>query len=189
MPFIISGVGMGLFFAPVANVVLSAVRPHEEGQASGANNAIREVGGVFGVAVLASVFSAFGGYTSPQAFTDGMKPAILIGAAFVAVGSVASFAIPKLRRMADPGAGTRGVAHRRRRAGAGPRLTFRVGQVPTTLSHPSWPGGMSAGPFAYTDARVPRPICRSRASARRPIAVRGRGGGDGSLAPRLWRPR
>ena len=60
MPFVISGIGMGLFFAPVANVVLSAVRPSEEGQASGANNAIREVGGVFGVAVLASVFQRHG---------------------------------------------------------------------------------------------------------------------------------
>jgi hypothetical protein len=48
--------GMALFFAPVDNVVLSAVLPSEAGQASGANNAIREAGGVFGVAVLASVF-------------------------------------------------------------------------------------------------------------------------------------
>ena len=39
-------IGMGMFFAPVANVVLSAVRPVEEGKASGTNNAIREVGGV-----------------------------------------------------------------------------------------------------------------------------------------------
>ena len=61
-PFTLSGIGMGLFFAPVANVVLSSVRPEEEGQASGANNAIRELGGVFGVAVLASVFSHYGGY-------------------------------------------------------------------------------------------------------------------------------
>ena len=98
VPFIISGIGMGLFFAPVANVVLSAVRPFEEGQASGANNAIREVGGVFGVAVLASVFSAFGGYASPQAFVDGLQPAVLVGALFVAVGSVAAFAIPRSAR-------------------------------------------------------------------------------------------
>ena len=62
IPFILSGVGMALFFAPVANVVLSAVRPEEEGQASGANNAIRELGGVFGVAVLASIFAHYGGY-------------------------------------------------------------------------------------------------------------------------------
>ncbi len=58
------GSGMALFFAPVANVVLSSVRPEEEGQASGANNAIRELGGVFGVAVLASIFSHYGGYGS-----------------------------------------------------------------------------------------------------------------------------
>ncbi|HYI23267.1 MAG TPA: DHA2 family efflux MFS transporter permease subunit [Candidatus Limnocylindrales bacterium] len=95
IPFVISGIGMGLFFAPVANVVLSAVRPSEEGQASGANNAIREVGGVFGVAVLASVFSATGSYVSPQAFVDGLQPAVLVGALVVAVGSVAAFAIPR----------------------------------------------------------------------------------------------
>ena len=41
-PFILSGIGMGMFFAPVANIVLSAVRRDEEGKASGANNAIRE---------------------------------------------------------------------------------------------------------------------------------------------------
>ena len=66
IPFILSGVGMALFFAPVANVVLSSVAPEEEGQASGANNAIRELGGVFGVAVLASVFAHYGGYASGE---------------------------------------------------------------------------------------------------------------------------
>ncbi len=97
IPFFISGIGMALFFAPVANVVLSAVRPQEEGKASGANNAIREVGGVFGVAVLASVFSSVGGYGSAQAFTDGMTAAVYIGAAVVALGAVAAFAIPGKR--------------------------------------------------------------------------------------------
>ena len=40
--FVVSGVGMSLFFAPVANVVLGSVRRDQEGIASGANNAIRE---------------------------------------------------------------------------------------------------------------------------------------------------
>ena len=62
VPFILAGIGMGLFFAPIANVVLSAVRPEQEGKASGATNTIREVGGVFGVAVLAAIFSANGDY-------------------------------------------------------------------------------------------------------------------------------
>ena len=72
---------MALFFAPVANVVLSSVRRVEEGQASGANNAIRELGGVFGVAVLASVFAHYGGYTSGTTFVNGMTPAVYVGAA------------------------------------------------------------------------------------------------------------
>jgi EmrB/QacA subfamily drug resistance transporter len=101
-PFILAGVGMGMFFAPVANVVLSAVRPAEEGQASGANNAIRELGGVFGVAVLASVFARLGGYQSGDAFVDGMNPAILVGAAVVALGAVAAFAIPRRRAAKVP---------------------------------------------------------------------------------------
>ena len=50
----------------------SAVRREEEGKASGANNAIREVGGVFGVAVLASLFTRYGGYESPATFIDGL---------------------------------------------------------------------------------------------------------------------
>src|SRR4051795_3248428 len=95
IPFVLSGVGMAMYFAPVANVVLSSVTPEEEGQASGANNAIRELGGVFGVAVLASLFAHYGGYTSGEAFVDGMTPAVYAGAAIVALGSLAAFAIKR----------------------------------------------------------------------------------------------
>src|SRR5205807_2728444 len=102
IPFVLSGIGMALFFAPVANVVLGAVRPEEEGQASGANNAIRELGGVFGVAVLASVFSHYGGYQSGAAFVSGLTPAVWIGAALVGVGSLAALAIPSRRRGQAP---------------------------------------------------------------------------------------
>ena len=76
-------------------------RPSEEGQASGANNAIRELGGVFGVAVLASVFSSYGGYESGQAFVDGLIPAVWVGAVVVALGAVAALFIPRKRRFAE----------------------------------------------------------------------------------------
>jgi EmrB/QacA subfamily drug resistance transporter len=99
--FIIAGTGMSLFFAPTANVVLSAVAPEEEGRASGANNTIREIGGVFGVAVLASVFSANGGYTSPQSFVDGMVPAVWVGAGVLAVAVVAALFVPSKRRLEE----------------------------------------------------------------------------------------
>jgi EmrB/QacA subfamily drug resistance transporter len=97
-PFALSGIGMGLFFAPIANIVLSSVRREEEGQASGANNAVRELGGVFGVAVLASLFAQYGGYSSGTAFVNGMTPAVYVGAAVVALGSIAAFAIKRPRR-------------------------------------------------------------------------------------------
>jgi len=97
-PFVLSGIGMALYFAPVANVVLSAVRPIEEGQASGANNAIRELGGVFGVAVLASVFAHYGGYATGQTFVDGLTPAIYVGAVLVAAGALAALGIQRKRQ-------------------------------------------------------------------------------------------
>jgi MFS family permease len=96
--FVVSGIGMALFFAPVANVVLSSVRREEEGKASGTNNAIRELGGVFGVAILASVFSRYGGYETPATFVDGLVPAVWVGAAVVAAGAAAALLIPRRRQ-------------------------------------------------------------------------------------------
>ncbi|MFJ4836120.1 DHA2 family efflux MFS transporter permease subunit [Streptomyces sp. NPDC088747] len=94
---IFSGIGMGLYFAPAAALVMSSVRPSEQGIASGANNALREVGGALGIAVLASVFSARGGYESAQRFVDGISPALWVGAAVVGVGAVAAALLPRRR--------------------------------------------------------------------------------------------
>jgi EmrB/QacA subfamily drug resistance transporter len=93
--FIVSGTGMAMFFAPVATMVLGTVSREEEGIASGATNALRELGGVFGVAVLASVFAAHGGYTSGLAFVDGLRPAVAVGAAGVFLAALALLAVPR----------------------------------------------------------------------------------------------
>ncbi len=123
VPFILAGIGMGLFFAPVANVVLSAVRPEEEGQASGANNALREIGGVFGVAVLAAIFANQGGYGAPQTFVDGLKPAMWVGAVVVGIGAFLSLLIPKPERQRDAA------------AEAIPSFAGMGSCVPTTIQH------------------------------------------------------
>jgi EmrB/QacA subfamily drug resistance transporter len=94
VPFVMAGAGMALVFAPSANAVLSSVRGDQAGQASGANNAIREVGGVLGVAVLASVFTSAGSYASPHAFVAGLLPALWVGTAVLAVGAVIVLALP-----------------------------------------------------------------------------------------------
>src|SRR5215208_42152 len=95
--FVMGGTGMALVFAPAANAVLSAVRPEQAGQASGATNAIRELGGVLGVAVLAAVFTGAGGFESPQAFVDGLVPALWVGAAVLVGGGLAALLIPAKR--------------------------------------------------------------------------------------------
>jgi EmrB/QacA subfamily drug resistance transporter len=95
--FVVSGTGMALFFAPVATIVLGSVQRSEEGIASGATNALRELGGVFGIAVLASVFAAHGGYLSGQAFVDGLRPAVAVGAIAVAAAAVALLLVPRPR--------------------------------------------------------------------------------------------
>jgi hypothetical protein len=78
--------------------VLSSVRRDQEGIASGANNAIRELGGVLGIAVLGAVFSAHGSYASGSAFVSGLTPAVWVGAAGVAAACCAALFLPKGRR-------------------------------------------------------------------------------------------
>jgi MFS family permease len=94
VPFVLAGAGMSLVFAPSANAVLSSVRAEQAGQASGATNAIRELGGVLGIAVLATVFTSHGGYLSPQQFVSGLRPAMWVGVAVLAAGGLIAAAVP-----------------------------------------------------------------------------------------------
>jgi EmrB/QacA subfamily drug resistance transporter len=90
----IAGVGTSLCWPTIANSVMGSVPPQEAGVASGANSSLRELGGVFGVAVLAAVFTRQGVYESPQAFVDGFEPALLVGAGLTAVGIIAALLVP-----------------------------------------------------------------------------------------------
>jgi EmrB/QacA subfamily drug resistance transporter len=94
VPFILAGSGMGLVFAPSASAVLASVRSDQAGQASGATNAIRELGGTLGIAVLATVFTSAGSYASPQAFVDGLVPAMWVGVAVLALGALIAAVLP-----------------------------------------------------------------------------------------------
>ena len=128
IPFIMAGSGMALVFAPSANAVLASVRADQAGQASGANNAIREVGGVLGVAVLASVFTGAGGYTSPQAFVNGLVPAMWVGVAVLAAGALVVLALPfRTRATADTPVSAATASARRRGEGGATRPTARSG--------------------------------------------------------------
>ncbi|MEU6529140.1 MFS transporter [Streptomyces sp. NPDC046928] len=101
---IISGVGMALFFAPASHLVMSSVRPAEQGIASGANNALREVGGALGIAIMGSIFAAQGGYETGQTFVDGLRPALVTGAAVVALAGAAALLVPGRRHAVEAAA-------------------------------------------------------------------------------------
>jgi EmrB/QacA subfamily drug resistance transporter len=92
--FVLGGSGMALVFAPAANAVLASVTTDETGQASGATNSLRELGGVLGIAVLSTVFTSHGGYTSGHAFVSGLIPALGVGAAVLAIGALTALVLP-----------------------------------------------------------------------------------------------
>jgi EmrB/QacA subfamily drug resistance transporter len=98
---IISGLGMGLYFAPATNLFMRTVKPAEQGIASGTNNALREIGGALGIAVLGSVFAAHGGYGSGTAFVNGLTPALWVGAGILVAATLSALAFP--RHLPEPG--------------------------------------------------------------------------------------
>jgi hypothetical protein len=48
-----------------------------------------------GVAVLASVFSSYGDYTTRQSFVDGLVPAVVVGACIIAAGACVAVWLPR----------------------------------------------------------------------------------------------
>jgi EmrB/QacA subfamily drug resistance transporter len=99
-PFIVAGVGVSMAIPAAQNSVLGSVADDAIGKAAGANSMMRELGGVFGVAVAVAVFAAAGSYASPSAFVDGFKPAIAVAAVLSLVGAGAGLTLPGRRRAA-----------------------------------------------------------------------------------------
>ena len=162
--FVMAGVGMALYFAPVANLVLSSVRRSEEGKASGVNNTVREVGGVFGVAALASVFAAAGSYVSPQAFVDGLIPALWVAAAAVGAATFAAIAIPAKQDVVEsvsyldaPGARELSRKDRKERTGSGAAAPRPFHEPPYSPSRARFNSARS-NLVIFRNARVTRAI-------------------------------
>jgi MFS family permease len=103
----VAGIGTSMCFPTVANAVAQSVPLEEIGIASGTNSALRELGGVFGVAVLAAVFTHGGVYGSPQAFIDRFDPALWVGVGLSAIGIAWALLSPgHPRRQADAATAT-----------------------------------------------------------------------------------
>ena len=97
VPFIVAGVGVSMAIPAAQNAVVGAVAADAIGKAAGVNSMMRELGGVFGIAVAVAVFAAAGSYASPAAFTDGFTPAIILAAGLSVAGAAAGLALPGRR--------------------------------------------------------------------------------------------
>jgi MFS family permease len=97
-PSIVTGVGASMAIPTSANAVVGAVTIDAVGKAAGANGMLRELGGVFGIAITVAVFAGAGSYASAQAFSDGFAPAIGVAAGLSLAGAVAGLALPERRR-------------------------------------------------------------------------------------------
>jgi hypothetical protein len=101
-PLIIAGAGVSAAIPAIQNAVLGAVTPAQIGKASGTFNTMRQLGGVFGIAILAAVFAAAGGYGSPGAFSDGFIAAVALSAVLSFAGAIAGIALPRRRTAIEP---------------------------------------------------------------------------------------
>jgi EmrB/QacA subfamily drug resistance transporter len=103
-PFIVAGVGISMAIPAAQNSVVGSVGMDAIGKAAGTNSMMRELGGVFGIAVAVAVFAGAGSYASAQAFADGFAPAIFVAAGLAFAGAIVGLALPGRRteRVAVP---------------------------------------------------------------------------------------
>ena len=94
-PLMMAGCGVSMAMPALQNAVVGAVAPASIGKASGTFNMLRQLGGVFGIAVLVAVFTGAGSYGSGQLFSDGFTSAIGVAAALSLLGALASLGLPQ----------------------------------------------------------------------------------------------
>jgi EmrB/QacA subfamily drug resistance transporter len=90
----ILGIGIGLAFASLANLIVEAVRPDQTGVATGMNTVMRSLGGSVGSQVGASVIAGtvVGGALPTE---HGFTIAFVFAAVVCALAAVASLAVPR----------------------------------------------------------------------------------------------
>jgi EmrB/QacA subfamily drug resistance transporter len=97
-PLIVAGVGISMAIPSAQNSVVGSATLETAGKLAGINSMMRELGGVFGIAVAVAVFAGFGGYASAGAFTDGFGPAIGVSSGLALLGALCGLALPSRRR-------------------------------------------------------------------------------------------
>jgi MFS family permease len=96
-PMLLAGCGVSIAMPATQNAVISAVPLAAIGKASATYNMLRQLGGAFGIAILAAVFSAAGSYASPLTFSNGFSRAAGVAALLSLGAAVAGLWLPGRR--------------------------------------------------------------------------------------------
>jgi MFS family permease len=99
---VLAGAGISAALPAAQNAAVGAVPAQAIGVASGVFNAMRQLGGTFGVAIATVAFAGFGDLESPTAESHGFRAALTAAAAMSAVGALASLGLRARRRRAVP---------------------------------------------------------------------------------------
>jgi EmrB/QacA subfamily drug resistance transporter len=102
LPMTVAGVGFSIALPAVTKTVVGSVGPADMGKASGAFTMFRQLGGAFGVAILAAAFTAAGGYGTASVFSDGYTAAMAVAGALSLLGSIGALALPSIRTQSVP---------------------------------------------------------------------------------------
>jgi EmrB/QacA subfamily drug resistance transporter len=101
IPLVVAGVGVSMAIPSAQNSVLGSMANEAVGKAAGTNSVMRELGGVFGIAVAVAVFAGAGSYASAQTFVDGFGPAVGLSAGLALLGAFAGSLLPGHRQEVD----------------------------------------------------------------------------------------
>jgi EmrB/QacA subfamily drug resistance transporter len=88
-PLVLIGIGNSSVFPALSSAISTSVSHEVLGLASGVNNAVREIGGVLGIAVVAVAFTSAGSFSDQTSIAHGFRAVMVLCAAICLVGAVA----------------------------------------------------------------------------------------------------
>ena len=99
-PMVVGGIGMGMVFVPLFDIVMAGVRPHEMGSASGVLQTVNSLGMSLGIAGIGAIFFALAGGRGAHVplYLDAAEWAALATAGLLACSFGVAFGLPRRAR-------------------------------------------------------------------------------------------
>ena len=98
IPELLAGIGMGALLAPLFDFVLAGVDDDEVGSASGVLNAMQQLGGAIGIAVVGTLFFSL---VSSRGFVIAIERMLLLEVGILLVAAALVFLLPKHARESE----------------------------------------------------------------------------------------